>query len=281
MTVLPESHADGYETVYRDFDSPLMRQIWREAYCEDIGQHSGVSAEEVRADIRRLALTPAGRSLDLGCGPCGPLAFVVAELGCHGTGIEISRSALQVGRGRAAALGIESLPSIQQGDLNEALPFVATTFDAAVAIDVVLHFRNRAEFFQHVRRLLSNGGRFLITDAGAVTGGLTNEEIRRRSVHGHTQFVAPRWNERLIFNAGPRLIEYEDRTISSLTVALARLGALLAHRVELEGLSGAAAVAAQQEYLEVVVDLSQRKALSRVMYLAEVEATTPVSVADE
>jgi len=43
------------------------------------------------------------------------------------------------------------------------------------------------------------------------------------------------------------------------------LRALHAHRAELEGLSGAAAVAARQAYLEVVVDLSQRKALSRIM----------------
>ena len=31
------------------------------------------------------------------------------------------------------------MPSIQQGDLNEALPFAEATFDAVVAIDVVLH----------------------------------------------------------------------------------------------------------------------------------------------
>lgn len=272
MAVSPESRADGYEAFYRDFDSPLMRQVRREAYGEDIGQHSWVSAEELRADIRRLALTPASRFLDLGCGPCGPLAFVVANAGCRGTGIEISTSALRVGRVRAAALGIESLLSVQQGDLNEALPFAAASFDAVVAIDVVLHLRKREDFFQRVARLLANGGRFLFTDAGVVTGGLSNEEIHRRSVHGYTQFVAPGWNERLIVKAGLRLVESEDRTTSARTVARARLDALHAHRAELERLSGAVAVAAQQEYLEAVVDLSQRKALSRIMYLAELAA---------
>jgi hypothetical protein len=38
----------GYEATYREFDSPLMRQIRREAYGEDIGQHSWVGAAELR-----------------------------------------------------------------------------------------------------------------------------------------------------------------------------------------------------------------------------------------
>ena len=55
----------GYETFYRDFDSPLMSAIRREAYGEDIGQHSWVAAEELRRDILRLRLSPSSRFLDL------------------------------------------------------------------------------------------------------------------------------------------------------------------------------------------------------------------------
>ena len=87
-----QARADGYESSYREFDSPLMRQIRREAYGEDIGQHSWVDAGAMRADIERLALTPASRLVDLGCGPCGPLTFVLASVGCPGTGVELSPS---------------------------------------------------------------------------------------------------------------------------------------------------------------------------------------------
>ena len=52
MDTSKESRADGYESFYREFDSPLMRQIRREAYGEDIGQHSWVGADELRGDIR-------------------------------------------------------------------------------------------------------------------------------------------------------------------------------------------------------------------------------------
>ena len=279
MTTSPDSRADGYESFYRDFDSPLMRQLRREAYGEDIGQHSWVSADELRGDIQRLALTPSSRFLDLGCGPCGPLAFVVANAGCHGTGVELSPSALRVGRARAAALGIESMFSVQEGDLNEPLPFVANSFDAVASLDVVLHLHDRASFFQDVARILRVGGRFLFTDAGVITGAVSNEDIRRRSVHGYTQFVVAGWNERLLARAGFRLVEWEDRTMSVLKNARGRLNAMQAHRAELEQLSGATAVAGQQDYLETLVDLSERKAVSRIMYLVEASAIYSLRVA--
>ena len=276
MTKPAASHAEGYESFYREFDSPLMRSIRREAYGEDIGQHSWVNADELREDIHRLQLAPAHRFLDLGCGPCGPLAFVIKATGCEGTGVELSRSALQLGRNRAGAFGIESLFSVQEGDLNEALPFAPDSFDAAASFDVVLHLRDRQAFFQEVARVLRVGGRFLFTDAGVVTGPVSSEDVRRRSRHGYTQFVVAGWNEASLLAAGLRLIETEDRTASVSRSAIGRLKALQGHRAELEELSGAAAVASQQEYLETLIELSERRAVSRIMYLAETHATSLV-----
>jgi SAM-dependent methyltransferase len=269
MSTSKESPADGYESFYRDFDSPLMRQIRREAYGEDIGQHSWVDADELRGDIQRLVLSPSSRFLDLGCGPCGPLTFMLSAVGCRGTGVELSPSALQVGRASAASLGIDALLSIREADLNESLPFDPHSFDAAMSLDVVLHLRDRSKLFHEVAKLLPPGGRFLFTDAGVLTGSISNEEVRKRSVHGHTQFVAPGWNEALLEPAGLRLIETEDRTMSVLKNASGRLAAMKAHRAELEQLSGASAFETQQLYLETVVELSRRRAVSRVMYLAE------------
>ena len=80
MESADESRIAGYDALYRDFDSPVMRQFRQDAYGEDIGQHSWVGADEVRADIDRLSLSRTTRLLDLGCGPCGPLTFFL-ELG--------------------------------------------------------------------------------------------------------------------------------------------------------------------------------------------------------
>lgn len=268
------SRAEGYDSFYKAFDSPLMRELRKEAYGEDIGQHSWVTAEELRTDLSRLALTPSSRLLDAGCGPCGPLTFVLRTVGCYGTGTELSAAALAAGRTRAAALGVDSRLTLLEADLNEAMPFERGAFDAVMSLDVILHLRDRTQFFGEVARVLAPKGRFLFTDAGVITGSISNQEVMLRSAHGYTQFVAPGYNERALELAGFRLIETEDRIESVEKNATGRLTARLARKAAFEQLEGVAGFARQQRYLETVIGLSRRRALSRTMYLAE-RAGTP------
>jgi SAM-dependent methyltransferase len=264
------SPSEAYEAFYRDFDSPVMRRIRREAYGEDIGQHSWVRADELRGDVRRLALSNSSRLLDIGCGPCGPLTFTLASTGCHGTGVDLSPAALRNGRRRAESLGVDARLSVLEADLNRPLPFPSRSFDAAISFDVVLHLRDRAKLFSEVARLLRPGGRFLFTDAGVLTGSISNDEVRKRGVRGYIQLVPPGWNERLLESAGFRVMETDNRTRSVLENAQGRLSAMDTYRAELEQLSSAASgLAGERDYLEAVVELSRREALSRIMYLVE------------
>jgi SAM-dependent methyltransferase len=272
MDIPKQSRADRYESFYREFDSPLMQKIRRETFGEDIGLHSWGSAQEMRTDIARLNLSSSSRIVDLGCGPCGPLTFILATVGCRGTGIELSPSALRAGQARARSLGVESLLSVQEGDLNESLPFPARSFDAAVSIDVVLHLRDRPKFFRDVANILRPGGRFLFTDAGVVTGAVSNEDVRNRSPRGYTQFVPPGWNERLLESAGLRLLETEDRTQSVLRYATQRLAAMQKYRAELERVSEAFDFELEQAYLNTAAGLSRSQTISRIMYLAQADA---------
>lgn len=258
-----------YESFYRTFDSPLMQQVRREAYGEDIGQHSWTSAEELRGDLARLRLSSSSRVVDLGCGPCGPLTFVIAAAGCRGTGVDSSACALRAGRARASARRVDPRLSVAQADLNVLLPFNAGCFDAAMSFDVVLHLPDRLRLFHEVARLLRPGGRFLFTDAGVLTGVVSSEDVRRRSVHGESFYVAPGWNDRLLAAAGLRVIETEDRTGRVLTNASGRLAAMLAHRGELEQQSSPAEFDRYKSYLETVIAMSRAGRLSRVMYLSE------------
>ena len=269
MSDPPKSEARSYDDVYKGFDSPLAQQVRQEAYGKDIGQHSWVTAEELEEDIARLKLARASRFLDLGCGPGGPLTYVVGLVGCHGSGLDVSSQAIAAGRARTSSLGLDGLITLQEADLNEALPFAIGSFEAVMSLDVILHLRDRAGLFREVGRVLVSGGRFLFTDAGVITGSISDEEIRSRAVHGYTQFVPPAFNERMLELAGFRCLECKDRTDSLLKNAAGRLAARSAHRAEIEQLEGSAHFERQQRYLETVVSLSRRGAVSRMMYLAD------------
>lgn len=132
-----------------------------------------------------------------------------------------------------------------------------------------MHLRDRAAIFGEVVRVLAPGGRFLFTDAAVITGPVSSEEIQRRTPHGYAQFVPPGVNEQLLERAGFRLIERSDRTPTLLSSARGRLTARESRRIELEELEGSPAFLRQQQYLETVVALAEKAALSRIMYLAE------------
>ncbi len=258
-----------YDSSYESFDSLLMRRVRSEAYAEDIGQHSWVTARELRRDIRRLRLTQSCRFLDLGCGPGGPLTFVLGSVGCRGTGLERSAAAVTSARERAASLGVDGLATIRQADLNHPLPLESGSFDAAMSLDVILHLRHRAALFREVARVLVPRGVFLFTDAGVVTGSISDDEVASRCVNGYTQFVPPGFNERALESAGFRVLETEDRTEALVETARGRLAARIAHRGELEQAESRAAFDRQQRYLETVIALADRRSVSRTMYLAE------------
>jgi SAM-dependent methyltransferase len=268
----PKSGAPGYDDTYRQFDSPLLRQLRAEGYGRDIGQHSWVTAEELEDDISRLKLTPSTRLLDLGCGPGGPLTFLVNLVRYCGVGTDVSVEGISAARARAVSLGLDSIITWQQADLNEPISLADASFDAVLSLDVILHLRDRVTVFREVRRLLTPGSRFLFTDAGIITGPVSDEEVRFRAAHGYTQFVPLGFNERMLEETGFRLIECTDRTSNLLKIASGRLAARLAHRSELEQLEGSAKFERQQRYLETVLGLSQRRSLSRMMYLVESRA---------
>lgn len=269
MTTLSKARATNYDRVYLTFDSPLMQRVRREAYAQDIGQNSWVSAEEIEQAVGQLNLRSSSRLLDLGCGPGGPLTFVVARVGCVATGTDISSPAIESARARATSLAVAELIDFRVTNLNEPVQCESASFDAVMSMDVVIHLRDRAAAFREVARTLTRGGRFLFTDAGIVTGPLSSEEIRRRALRGITQLVPPGYNEHALELAGFRLIEVQDRTPGLLENAGGRLAARAAHRVEVQAVEGQAQFEDEQRFLETVVALAERGALSRMMFLAE------------
>ena len=259
----------NYDALYQNFDSEIMRQVRREAYGEDIGQHSWVLAEDLEHDLARLRLTDSACLLDLGCGPCGPLEFVIRRVRCRCVGIELSQPALDAGSHRLASAGLSGLIELRQHDLNAHLPLAPATFDAVMSFDVILHLKDRMATFSDVARLLKPGGRFLFTDAAVLVGAISSEQVQARSIHGTTHLSSSDFNPKALEIAGLRLLEAEDRTTSLLRSARGRRRARDARRPELERLEGLEEFALEQRYLDAVITLAEKQSLSRWMYLSE------------
>jgi SAM-dependent methyltransferase len=269
MNASEKPEGQGYDRVYGSFDSPLNQKLRQEAYGKDIGQHSWVTVEELEEDIPPLRLSGTSHFLDLGCGPGGPLAYIAERAGCRGSGMDISGEAITSAKARAASSGLDGRLTLRKADSNEPIPYESGSFDGVISLDVVLHLRDRRAVFSEVSRVLIPGGRFLFTDAGVITGSVSDDEVRLRAVHGYTQFCPPGFNERMLELAQLRLIDRVDRTAGLLKNATGRLAARRAHQAELQKIEGDASFGRQQEYLETVIELSRRGAVSRMMYLAE------------
>jgi SAM-dependent methyltransferase len=76
-------------------------------------------------------LSRASRFLDLGCGPGGALTLIVGQVGCYGSGLDVSSKALCAGRARVASLGLDGLVTLREADLNQPIPFASGSFEAA------------------------------------------------------------------------------------------------------------------------------------------------------
>jgi SAM-dependent methyltransferase len=259
----------NYDPLYAEFDSPLLKELRTDAYGEDIGQHSWVTADELRADIERLSLTSNSRLLDVGCGPGGPLVFAAQLTGCLGIGVDISQAATESAMRRAGTFNFEPRVSAIVANLDRSLPIATHSIDAAMSFDVILHLRDRAAFVTEIARTLTPGGRLLFTDPGVIVGGITPEEKEHRSTYGFVQLVPEGFNESILRAASLRLLDRQDRSASVERNARGRLKALAARRQDLSRMLGEESVERQERFLKNVIDLAERRVLTRVMYLAE------------
>ena len=133
-----------YESVYgEDFVSPGGREMALEL-------------------IRRMALTPAARVLDVGCG-LGGSAFVMAgEFGLQVDGIDLSKNMLRLANEKLAVNGLSDSVSLQWGDCLELER--EDEYDAVYSRDVFLHIHDKPRLFSTLSFALKPGGKLFFTD---------------------------------------------------------------------------------------------------------------------
>jgi SAM-dependent methyltransferase len=260
---------DLYDNAYGDFASDVEAAVRREAYGEDLGQTSWMTAQEWLAFADLLRITPASEVLEVGSGSGGPAVYLVLARGCRMTGVDINqhgvRNAIRLAEGR----GIADRAQFRVLDADQPLPFPEASFDAVVSNDAMCHLGHRLSVLRDWFRVLRPGGRALFTDALVITGFVSNEELAIRSSIGFYLYVAPGENERMLREAGFTLLQVDDVTDNAAEVSRRRRDARARYREALVAREGDANYEGLQRFLDCVHAVSVERRLSRYAYLAE------------
>jgi 2-polyprenyl-3-methyl-5-hydroxy-6-metoxy-1,4-benzoquinol methylase len=256
-----------YDTHYGNFETELYSEIRREAFGEDIGQNSWLTASELDAFLAWLNLSSGKTALDVACGSGGPALRMVASTGCSVVGIDLHDQAISIAKSIAPQL--DGRAEFYVMNAAEQLPFSDASFDAITCIDAINHFPNRSLVVAEWTRLLTPGGRLLFTDPVTIIGPLTNEEIAVRSSAGFMLFVPNGYDTDVIAQSGLRLLVRKDVTANMAEVAERRRAARASRSSSLLGIEGDQIYEGQQEFLEVAARIAKEGRLSRFMYVAE------------
>lgn len=258
-----------YDANYGSFRTELYAQIRQEAFGEDIGQNSWLTAQEQDMFLGWLELSKGKTLLDVGCGSGGPALRMAANTGCSVVGIDVHEQAISTAKLLASERHLEERAEFCVVNATEQLPFPDSHFDAIICIDAINHLPDRPLVIAEWARLLKPGGRLLFTDPSTVTGPLTNAEIAVRSSIGFFLFVPRDYDERVLAECGFRLLVCKNVTANMAEVAEKRRAARDARSAAVRQIEGDRTYEAQQNFLTIAASLAAEGRLSRFVYMSE------------
>lgn len=258
-----------YDNVYGDFASSAELAVRREAYGEDLGQSSWLTAREWLEFADQLGVVQGAHVLEVGSGSGGPAVYLAAARGCRVTGVDINEHGVRNARALADARGVSDRVRFEVADAGRPLPFADDSFDAIISNDAMCHIANRPAALREWHRVLRPGRRALFTDAMVLTGVVSHEELATRSSIGFYLFLPPGANEGMLRDAGFAVVAVQDVTANPAEIAARWHDARARHREPLVAREGEANFDGLQRFLRCVHTLSVEKRLSRYAYLAE------------
>jgi SAM-dependent methyltransferase len=258
-----------YDNVYAAFASSAEIAVRREAYGEDLGQSSWLTAREWLEFADQLGVGAGSEILEVGSGSGGPAVYLAAARDCRVTGVDVNEHGVRNAIALAQARGLTERVHFEAVDASRLLPFAGARFDAVVSNDAMCHLRNRLAVLRDWHRVLRPGGRALFTDAMVITGIVSHEELATRSSIGFYLFVPPGANEEMLRDAGFMVRGVQDVTANAAEVASRWYEARNRHREALVSREGEANFDGLQRFLRCAHTLSVERRLSRYAYLAE------------
>ncbi len=153
------------------------------------------------------------KCLDIGCGG-GLLSERIARLGASVTGIDITKSSIEVAKNHALNSGL-SINYVNSNVSSFIKNNTSSKFDLVIASEVIEHIDNRSIFFKEVSHLLKNKGILILTTINKTVLSLLfakfmAENILKllpKGIHDFEKFVSP---NTLINEAKPYKIQLNE-----------------------------------------------------------------------
>jgi ubiquinone/menaquinone biosynthesis C-methylase UbiE len=263
------SNVDLYNSSYGNYALTTYGEIRLETYGEDYGQTSWVTTAESHEIPKLLKLSDKSLVLEIGCGSGGYAVHLARSTGCSIVGLDINAEGVRNANVLAEQANVGAKARFQLFDVSQPLLEKDDSFDAVYSNDVFCHIQHRAQVLANLFRVLQPGGRFLFSDALVVGGLLSHEEIATRSSIGMYFFSPPGENERLIKQAGFKLLEARDTTESAATLSKRWHDARNKRKSALVAIETEANFVGLQRFLTCVHSLTSERRLLRFLFVME------------
>src|SRR4029079_2697059 len=101
-----------YDNVYTDFGSRAEAEVRRDAFGEDIGQSSWLTAAEWLRFADQVYAREQAHVLEVGSGSGGPAVYLATARGCRVTGVDVNEHGVRNGRALAECRGLVELATV-------------------------------------------------------------------------------------------------------------------------------------------------------------------------
>jgi SAM-dependent methyltransferase len=258
-----------YDNAYAHYDADVYREVRIETYGEDLGQTGWATTEESNQIPHTLQLTPATEVLEIGCGS-GRYALQIAEtIGSRILGLDLNELGVNNANHLAAQQNLAKRARFEIADCSKPLTFRDSSFDAAFSNDVLCHIPGRLALFCELFRVLNEGARFLFSDGLIIGGVITHQEIATRSSIGYYLFSPPGENERLLEQAGFRVLSVVDTTKNAAAISGRWRDGRQKRSEVLLAIEGQKNFDGLQQFLSNVHALTAERRLLRLLYVAQ------------
>ena len=207
--------------------------------------------------------------LEIGCGSGAYALHVAGEVGCKLVGVDSNANGITNANRLAAERGLNERVTFKHCDVSAGLPFQSETFDAVFANDVLCHIPARSFLLREMYRVLKENGVLLFSDALVIGGMVSHQEIATRSSIGFYVFSPPGENERLMKEAGFRLISVTDTSEAAAKLAARWRAAREKYQEQLAVAEGRSTFDGLRNFLLCVQTLLIEKRLLRLLYVGQ------------